>query len=344
MMRRLLAAIAAVIILGTLVVWLSPTEHTDPAETSAAAPVPSRQSITEAILAASRGGAETEFQTGLEQLPASLRDTEVDGGFELDANGNLIISHRIRQLFDYFLSAQGEEPLPRLLQRIRAYIHHTLSGEAALAAEKLLDDYVGYMNEVATLDAPAQPGQPIDPSMVAIHKEQLYALRASLFDAEAHEAFFAEEEAYDRYTIERLALLQDDSLTSEERARQLAALQQTLPPSLQASLHELNQYQDLRAVTEQWQQQDGNPATLRQIRESLVGAEAADRLQQLDAERSEWDSRMNQWLNTRAALLANTSLSEQDRTSQIDTLRNRYFSEQEQLRVKALEGIHDRSP
>ncbi|MFN3712369.1 MAG: lipase secretion chaperone [Alcanivoracaceae bacterium] len=341
-MRRLLAAIAAVVFVALLFIWLPASDTSDRTATPIEQPSPSRQSITEAILAASRAGDDAPFTTGLENLPASLRDTEVDGGFELDANGNLIITHHIRQLFDYFLSAQGEEPLPKLLQRIRAYIHNTLTGSAAMAAENLLDDYIGYMNEVAMLDAPAQPGLAIDPTAVAAHKEQLYSLRASLFDPAAHEAFFAEEEAYDRYTVERLALLQDDSLSSDERARQLAALQQTLPPALQESLHELNQYQDLRAVTEQWQQQDGNPANLRQIREALVGAEAADRLQQLDSERNQWDRRINTWLSTRASLLSNPSLSDSDRTAQIDALRNNYFTEQEQLRVKSLEKIHDR--
>ncbi|MGC8384513.1 hypothetical protein ACP3P8_18065 [Pseudomonas aeruginosa] len=40
----------------------------------------------------------------------------------VDASGNLLITRDIRNLFDYFLSAVGEEPLQQSLDRLRAYI------------------------------------------------------------------------------------------------------------------------------------------------------------------------------------------------------------------------------
>src|SRR5689334_7743323 len=42
-------------------------------------------------------------------LPRSLQDTQVDGGLAADANGHLIVAPGVRALFDYFLSATGEE-------------------------------------------------------------------------------------------------------------------------------------------------------------------------------------------------------------------------------------------
>lgn len=120
-------------------------------------------SIASAVIAASKTNSDQQFITGLENLPPSLHDTEVDGGFELDADGNLIITNRIRQLFDYFLSTQGEEPLPTIVQRLRAYIHNTLSGDAAAEAEQLLENYIGYLDDVAALDAPITPDKPSTP-------------------------------------------------------------------------------------------------------------------------------------------------------------------------------------
>ena len=55
------------------------------------------------------------------KLPASFKGTEVDGQFQLDAAGNLIIGPELRQLFDYFLSAIGEEPLKQSIERLRRY-------------------------------------------------------------------------------------------------------------------------------------------------------------------------------------------------------------------------------
>jgi lipase chaperone LimK len=294
--------------------------------------------IASAIIAASKTpNSDQQFVTGLENLPASLHDTEVDGGFELDADGNLIITNRIRQLFDYFLSAQGEESLATIVQRLRAYIHNTLTGDAAAEAEQLLESYIGYLDDVAALDSSVTPGQPIDPAQLRAQKEQLAAIRAGRFDAVANEAFFAEEEAYDRYTLARLEVMQDENLSADERASRLAALENQLPPELQESMRDITRYQDLQTLTQEWQETDGNPANLQQMRENLIGREAAERLAKLDQERAEWQQRVDNWLREREAILSNTGVSEADKERQIDAVRNRLFNEQEQIRVRALE-------
>jgi|SRR5690554_163467 len=297
-------------------------------------------SIAEAVIAASKAPSnEQRFITGLEDLPASLQDTEVDGGFEVDINGKLIVSHRIRQLFDYFLTAQGEEPLPVLLQRLRAYIHHTLSGDAAIEAEHLLDSYVGYLNDAASIDSSRiAAGQKIDPSQVREQKQQLAAIRASHFDEVANDAFFAEEEAYDRYTLARLELMTDNSLSLDERASRLAELENQLPPALQESLKEVTRYQNLQALTQQWQASDGDTGNLQQIRENVVGREAADRLAKLDQQRAEWQERADSWMTERERILSNSSISDMDKEKQINSLRAERFSPEEELRIKALEG------
>src|SRR5690554_4275295 len=345
-MRRVIYFTSAVVlIVVALVFWksydtqiatqTSATEQLDGSRHNATG----SSSIADAVIAASKApSSDNRFVTGLENLPASLQDTEVDGGFELDINGNLIVNHRIRQLFDYFLTAQGEEPLPILLRRLRAYIHHTLSGDAAIEAEHLLDSYVGYLNDAASIDSSRiAAGQKIDPSQVREQKQQLAAIRASHFDEVANDAFFAEEEAYDRYTLARLELMTDNSLSLDERANRLAELENQLPPALQESLKEVTRYQNLQALTQQWQASDGDTGNLQQIRENVVGREAADRLAKLDQERAEWHRRMDSWQRERAIIQSNSGLSDADKKRQIDAARSRLFNEQEQIRVRALE-------
>ncbi len=344
-MRRthyLIAApvVALVAMTALMVWWKMPTDsqHAHSTQTSETGNGASKGTIASAIIAASKTvDADQQFVTGLENLPASLHDTEVDGGFELDADGNLIINHRIRQLFDYFLSAQGEESLPTIVKRLRAYIHNTLSGDAAAEAEQLLESYIGYLDDVAALDSPVTPGQAIDPAQLRMQKQQLAALRAGRFDAVANDAFFAEEEAYDNYTLSRLEVMQDESLSAEERASRLAALESQLPPELQESLRDITRYQDLQTLTQQWQETDGNPANLQQMRENLVGREAAERLAKLDQERAEWQRRVDSWLRERQVILSNAGLSDPDKERQIDAARSRLFNEQEQIRVRSLE-------
>lgn len=285
----------------------------------------------------------TGFRTGLESLPGSLAGTEVDGVFEVDANGHLKITNGIRHIFDYFLSTVGEEPVDTIAARIRAYIRYRLKDPAATEAEKILDGYLQYKTALATLP----PGQsaPAEGSydLAAIRQQmaQVQALRSQFLSPEVIQAFFGDDDSYDRYTLERLQVLQDKSLSDAQRAEQLAALQQQLPVSTQAAMNNATQAQNLNALTEDWRQRGGSPDELRRIRESLVGPEAADRLEQLDRDNAAWDQRLANWFIQRDAVRSNPGLSESDREIQVARLRSDLFTEQERVRVQALESLHD---
>ncbi|MFP5429784.1 MAG: lipase secretion chaperone [Gammaproteobacteria bacterium] len=281
--------------------------------------------------------------TGLESMPASLRDTEVDGELEVDAAGRLKITNGIRRMFDYFLSATGEESLETILARIRAYIRLKLPSGPAAEAERLLDAYIAYKKGLDGIQqvAPPSSGQ-MDLQAVRYQMQQVSALRTRYFSPEVITAFFGDEDAYDQYTLSRLDILQNRQLTPAVRAEQLAALEQQLPPALQESMKAINQYQNLQALTEDWQKRSGSPAELRQIRENLVGAEAADRLENLDRERTQWSQRINAWLVERSAILSNAALGQQDREAQVVATRQQRFDATEILRVESLERMHDR--
>lgn len=300
----------------------------------------SADATTEAATAAKTA----HFVTGLEGLPKSLSGTEVDGELEADANGHLIISNGVRRVFDYFLSTMGEEPLETILARIRAYIRHKLPATAAAEAEQLLDNYIAYKKSLDGVQqaSSGMPSGQMDLDAIRNQMQQVKSLRTQYFSAEVIAAFFGDEDAYDSYTLARLSVLQNNKLSPAQRAQQLAALEAQLPASIQGAMKTVNQFQNLEALTKDWKQRGGNAAELRQIRENLVGAEAADRLETLDKQRSAWDQRMNTWYGERAAILANASLSEQDRQRELDALRTSRFSEAEQVRVKALERMHDR--
>lgn len=286
------------------------------------------------------------FKTGLEGLPNSLKGTEVDGEFEVDANGHLKITRGIRNVFDYFLSTVGEEPVETIVARIRAYIHYKLKDPAAHEAEVILDGYIAYKKGLANIQ-PTQPPQQnansIDVDAIRRQMDQVAALRSQYLAPDVIQAFFGDEDAYDRYTLARIQLMQNKALTDAQRAQQLAALEQQLPASVQESMKTVNQFQNLQAMTDDCKKRNCSAAELRQVRESIVGPEAADRLEQLDRDNAAWDQRMSSWLSQRAAILANTSLSSQDQQQQITDARNGLFNQQEQVRVLALERIHDDS-
>lgn len=336
MKKGLFIGIAAVVLsVGGFLYWVVPGNRTSSAD-------PGMMATAAAGGTGSGHVAPDNFVTGVEGLPTSLQGTEVDGDLEVDAAGHLKITSGIRRLFDYFLSAVGEEPLDTLLKRIRAYLHHKLPAAAAAEAERLLDSYIGYKRGLEAIpQAQAGSGQ-FDIEALRRQMQQVQALRSQFFTPDVIAAFFGDDDTYDRYTLDRLAILQDKSLSPEQRAARLAALEQQLPAGMQDSIKAINQVQNLNALTQEWKQRGGTPAELRQIRESLVGAEATDRLEALDRENAQWDQRMNSWFAERAAILSNQSLSDQDRQAQVASLRNSRFTESERVRVQSLETLHDR--
>lgn len=320
--------------------WLAWWSHWDAIDGVAPAPVNAR---AVAGVAASVPVAPPAFVTGLEHLPASLAGTEVDGELEVDAQGRLRITHGLRRVFDYFLTTVGEEPLATVLARLRAYLRHRLPPSAAAEAERILDGYLAYKQALEALQARVQRSDgSLDIGAVRQQMQEVQALRSQFMSAEVVTAFFGDDDAYDRYTLSRLDVLQNPALSPLQRAQQLAALERQLPTPLREATAALNQYQNLEALTADWRARGGSAAELRQLRESLVGPAAADRLEVLDRERSDWDRRLAAWLAERAALLGNRSLGEADRLRALAEARARHFSDSERLRVESLELMHDR--
>lgn len=337
------AAAIVALILGWL--WLAPSSAALHGSDSVVA-ASEADAGTAGLLARLLGKDETPagtptFITGLEHLPHSLDDTEVDGTLEADANGHLKITNGVRHVFDYFLATLGEESLDTIVARLHAYFRSRLPPQAAAEAERLLADYLAYKKELVAIDTPTTSEGRIDVDAMRARLDQVQALRGKFLSAAASDAFYADDDAFDRYALDRQVVLQQPGLTPVQQAQRLAALEDGLPPSLQASMKALNQYQNLEQLTGDWQQRAASPAELRQIRETLVGAEAADRLESLDAERTAWDTRMSAWFAERANVLDSTGLDAADREQQLDRLRAARFSQEEIARVQALEHLHD---
>ncbi|MBG4488258.1 lipase secretion chaperone [Pseudomonas aeruginosa] len=277
-------------------------------------------------------------------LPRSLVGTEVNCPVEAGDDGHLRITNGLRQCFDYFLAAIGEESLDVLVARIRAQLGGRLQEPARGEAERILVDYLAYLRGLESIQQGSEVREVGGADLDAIRQrmQQMRALREQYLSTEVIVAFFGEEDAYDRYTLARLELMRDKTLSAQARAQQLAELERQLPEGLQQSLKAVNQYLNLKTLTDKWKQHAGSAEELYQIRMSLVGAEATARLEALDQENIAWDRRMSEWFAQRDELLKTPGLSREDRERQLEELRRGSFSsEAERLRVEALERIND---
>lgn len=262
----------------------------------------------------------------------SLRGTEVDGVFQVDEAGNLLITDDIRRIFDYFLSTIGEEPLEASVKRLRSYIDSQLQEPARSQAQTLLNQYLQYKHELIGLemDLPQSP----DLNGLILRESAVKALRERIFTQEVIEAFFGMEQRYNAFTLERLKTLHDQTLRDLEKANRIQEMRDALPEELQD--HVVTQlHVELRKQTEALRASGGTPEQLRSLRQQTVGIEATQRLEQLDATRAQWQQRLMSYKAERDKIDSNSGLSEADKQQAVQRLLEDNFSETERMRVDA---------
>ncbi|PJE40347.1 MAG: lipase chaperone [Pseudomonas sp.] len=315
-----------------LALYLQPVDI--PAQLNDDAPQPIQRSDTPSATP-SQIGMQTQVAP-LKKLPASFGGTTVDGVFRLDANGNLLISEDIRRIFDYFLAAAGEEPLRTSVERLRAYIAAELPANAREQALVLLNQYLDYKRELVLLERDLPQMANLD--ALRQREAAVQALRARIFDSETQQAFFAREEAYNQFTLQRLAILQNSQLDDTGKAAAVDQLRNNLPAEMQDTV--LPQLQnELRQQTARLQAAGAKPEQIRQLRQQLVGAEATQRLEVLDQQRQTWKKRIAQYSTEKAAIENNPGMSASDKRAAIAQLAAENFDEREQLRLEAAEQL-----
>jgi len=270
----------------------------------------------------------------LPELPASLRETDIDGGLLINEHGHLVVTIEVRRFFDYFLSASGEEPSADIRARIVAKIRRRLPATAATQAIALLDLYLEYRARVRQL-----ADDESDPSDLAARLERLRSLRRATLGEATANAFFADEEAYDAVAAEERRIALDPTVADSDRERQLQDLEEKLPPAARAARDEALAPLRLAAEEDQLRAAGGSPEEIRALREQYFGSDGADRLEESDREQAIWQSRYGAYKADRLAIEGDTTRSAEERAAVLEELLNRHFSTEEQIRARALDTI-----
>lgn len=290
-------------------------------------------------------GAPTVFQTGLEALPRSVQGTEVDGAVTADAQGRLQVTRELRNLFDYFLSVVGEEPLSRIRERVAAYLSARLKASATQAGLDLFDRYVAFTQARGQMAQGPDDGAPtLSLTQIAERHQQVAALRTRHFSGAEIEAFFGDETREDSFQLQRASILQDAKLSAVDKARRLQTLITALPATLRDRLTPLDTVRDLQALTQDWRARGGTAAELHAARVELVGPQATERLEALDAQRQGWQQRVQAWRQHRSALQADASLSAVQREQALTQWTQSQFTATERLRLNAMDEPTAPSP
>lgn len=307
-----------------------PSAPTAVALTTDASDAPSRADQLPAPALAPQSDAKTPYATAAELAPASLRGAEVDGGLTI-VNGRVQPNLELRRLFDYFLTALGEMDVPAIRNWLSAYLRERY-GDAVLADTlNLFDRYV----ELGQASASAE--------LAALDQRQrlaaLKALRAKLLGPELAAAFFADEEQYLSYTLDRLDILKDDQLSATARDAALQALESELPAAVRESIHQSTLGVVAEEQTRELDARGADAATRHAEREALVGREAADRLATLDEQRAQWDQRVALYKAEHARIMSLSGLSADTRQQQLAAWLAQRFTPEERTRIEALQAI-----
>ena len=268
----------------------------------------------------------------------SQQDTEINCQLRLDAKQALSINEKTRHCFEYFIGQYGEKTLTVIRQDFIRYIEAAYPLPAQGQIIDLWERYLNYRQALAQIKAPQ--GEENAAYYRAIFSAT-QKLRQQFFSAHEAKALFGQEDIYHDYTLQRLNILENKTLSETQKAQALHALFAALPTDWQANLQQLTQLEDLRQLSTALKARGGSAAELHDLRVNLVGPEAATRLEQLDQEREQWKSQVQLYLAARDDIL-HSSQSDQAKQQAIVQLRRQHFPEtNQQLRLETFETVHD---
>lgn len=267
----------------------------------------------------------------LEHLPRSLQGVPLPRALEVDDNGELQMNESVRNWFDFYLTAVGEQSLEAMVARMKYQLSRQLPEPALSQALSVMQSYLTYRNQLAEL---MKEQQAIDIGSSSVERlselnDAINALRFELFSSNAVEAFFAKQMAYDNYMLARRKLA-EQPLDKAQQAKALAQLNANAPSWLlqqQRESDQLNRYRESAAKGEV----DFDETV------QAFGIEAADRLVQLEQKRRQWRQSFSLYQQEVERLLLSEQLDGEDLAVEVAALRKRYFAERDWLRVAAMD-------
>ena len=243
----------------------------------------------------------------------------------------------LRRLFDYYLSALGEQNLPSITQQIQAELDRRLSAVQSKKARRLLDLYLNFRRALVDLEArPALVGN----GVAAIRQRMLAQqdLRSQYFNAEEIEGMFGFEDLMDADAVARLEISRNDKLSAAQKQQRLAALDATMSPALRAERDATQVVTRVEQRAADMRAKGASDDEIYRMRAQEFDAGAASRLADLDREEAAWKQRIGTYLEAREAVLkSQPNATPSERQQALNQLQQSQFSEDERRRLAAYE-------
>ncbi len=324
--RRWLWCIPVVLALAWLAVWTTRSregerEHASspPAERVAAPPLAGvRYDRPQALRLPGWSAVRLEQRS-------SLRDSQPDGAFHLDAVGRLRPDRSLRSRFDYYLALLGEAPLADIRRLLQLDVREQgLGFGAAAEVVRLFAAYLRLQQAAATLSG--------HPGTLAEKLQDLRSLRREILGEAVAQAFYGRDQLREDQQLLQLGIALDPKLSETEKRERLQALQMQawqLDPSLRQQAAPVR----LEQMTTLLNHFAADPAERHVQRAKVWGDAAADRLAVLDFEREHWRQRVEAYRQQMRVLVQDSGLTPAQQQRALQELGGQ-FSPQEQQRLR----------
>lgn len=264
----------------------------------------------------------------------SLEGTFPDGTVRSEGDA-LVVDADLVRMFDYYLSAIGEQPLDAIRAEIKREIDRRLQGHAAEQAKQFLGRYLDYKRALVDVEKNSQTAG----NSIAAIRARMVALRevrARFFSEQESQAMFDLSDADDEDAVARLAISQDASLDEAQKREKLAALDAALPEALRKTREEPVKVLKLEETVAKKRAEGASDDDIYRYRAAALTPEAAARFADLDREEAAWKARIASYLSQRNQIVA-AALPVADKQAQIAQLRQSLFTPTEQKRLPAYE-------
>ncbi len=267
-------------------------------------------------------------------LRSYLADVDIDGSLRMTPEGHLVRSRDIRRFFDFFLMAVNDEGLDICSGRIEEVIGMVLKGEARKEALDIWRSYKTYRQSLSDGSEMTDSGSRKEgiERFENILAERI-ALRRKTMGQEIAALFFGDEEAADRYLIEKTKIQNNSSMSAAEKAEALRSLSEKRPhiwAAKEAMTREDNEFDEKI----ERMRQSGDRNGMFALREERYGKESADRLAALDSQKDSLNRRILEFNRSVKLIEKETDLSSQEKTKKILDLKTSTFTEWERPLVK----------
>jgi lipase chaperone LimK len=168
-----------------------------------------------------------------------------------------------------------------------------------------------------------------------VQPEELFnkfvALRRQHLGSQVADAFFSSQEMQERVGIQLAVMDANPKLTAQDKIALIDALKRAIPdnaPALHAELDTARSALTMEQGVEALRQKGASEAEVRQMRERHVGAEGAESISEMEAQKIDWDRKQQAFAQQKDAI-ARMNLTEQQKQEKIEALLSRIYAEEE---------------